>query len=148
MKRMGYRSDVRIVTSKKGYKVLDDYVKKYLSDHDKNRNWNLMKRPNIKKETPYTTYIGWDCLKWYEFSDYEDVNAIMTGLDYLKENGYSYRYSRLGENYDDYDEQYYESDNEDEQDLVYPSIIRAFDDDYILEELDREIKSSESEIEM
>ncbi|MBO5096028.1 MAG: hypothetical protein J6B98_04060 [Bacilli bacterium] len=148
MKRMGYRSDVRIVTSKKGYKVLDDYVKKYLRDHDKNRNWNLMKRPNIKKETPYTTYIGWDCLKWYEFSDYEDVNAIMTGLDYLKENGYSYRYSRLGENYDDYDEQYYESDNEDEQDLVYPSIIRAFDDDYILEELDREIKSSESEIEM
>lgn len=145
---MGYRSDVRIVTSKKGYKVLDDYVKKYLRDHDKNRNWNLMKRPNIKKETPYTTYIGWDCLKWYEFSDYEDVNAIMTGLDYLKENGYSYRYSRLGENYDDYDEQYYESDNEDEQDLVYPSIIRAFDDDYILEELDREIKSSESEIEM
>ena len=145
---MGYRSDVRIVTSKKGYKVLDDYVKKYLRDHDKNRNWNLMKRPNIKKETPYTTYIGWDCLKWYEFSDYEDVNAIMTGLDYLKENGYSYRYSRLGENYDDYDEQYYESDNEDEQDLVYPSIIRAFDDDYILEELDREIKSCESEIEM
>lgn len=145
---MGYRSDVRIVTSKKGYKVLDDYVKKYLRDHDKNRNWNLMKRPNIKKETPYTTYIGWDCLKWYEFSDYEGVNAIMTGLDYLKENGYSYRYSRLGENYDDYDEQYYESDNEEEQDLVYPSIIRAFDDDYILEELDREIKSSESEIEM
>ena len=145
---MGYRSDVRIVTSKKGYKVLDDYVKKYLRDHDKNRNWNLMKRPNIKKETPYTTYIGWDCLKWYEFSDYEDVNAIMTGLDYLKENVYSYRYSRLGENYDDHDEQYYESDNEEEQDLVYPGIIRAFDDDYILEELDREIKSSESEIEM
>ena len=37
---MAYRSDVRIVTSKKGYKVLDDYVKKYLRDHDKNRNWN------------------------------------------------------------------------------------------------------------
>ena len=145
---MGYRSDVRIVTSKKGYKVLDDYVKKYLRDHDKDRTWNLLKSPKIKKETPYTTYIGWDCLKWYEYSDYVDVDAIMTGLDYLKENGYSYRYSRIGENYDDYDEQYYESDNEDEQDLVYPSIIRAFDDDYILEELDREIKSCESEIEM
>ena len=145
---MGYRSDVRIVTSKKGYKVLDNYVKKYLRDHDKDRTWNLLKSPKIKKETPYTTYIGWDCLKWYEYSDYVDVDAIMTGLDYLKENGYSYRYSRIGENYDDYDEQYYESDNEEEQDLVYPSIIRAFDDDYILEELDREIKSSESEIEM
>lgn len=72
----------------------------------------------------------------------------MTGLNYLKEKGYSYRYSRIGENYDDYDEQYYESDNEEEQDLVYPSIIREFDDDYIFDELDREIKSNESEIEI
>ena len=47
---MGYRSDVRIVTSKKGFKVLDDYVKKYLREHDKNRNWNLLKRPDIKKK--------------------------------------------------------------------------------------------------
>lgn len=145
---MGYRSDVRIVTSKKGFKVLDDYVKKYLREHDKNRNWNLLKRPDIKKETPYTTYIGWNCLKWYEYADYVDVDAVMTGLNYLKEKGYSYRYSRIGENYDDYDEQYYESDNEEEQDLVYPSIIREFDDDYIFDELDREIKSNESEIEI
>ena len=72
----------------------------------------------------------------------------MTGLNYLKEKGYSYRYFRIGENYDDYDEQYYESDNEEEQDLVYPSIIREFDDDYIFDELDREIKSNESEIEI
>lgn len=145
---MGYRSDVRIVTSKKGFKVLDDCVKKYLREHDKNRNWNLLKRPDIKKETPYTTYIGWNCLKWYEYADYVDVDAVMTGLNYLKEKGYSYRYSRIGENYDDYDEQYYESDNEEEQDLVYPSIIREFDDDYIFDELDREIKSNESEIEI
>ena len=46
---MGYRSDVRIVTSKKGFKVLDDYVKKYLKEHDKDRSWNLMKRPTVKK---------------------------------------------------------------------------------------------------
>ena len=145
---MGYRSDVRIVTSKKGFKVLDDYVKKYLREHDKNRNWNLLKRPDIKKETPYTTYIGWNCLKWYEYADYVDVDAVMTGLNYLKEKGYSYRYSRIGENYDDYDEQYYETDNEEEQDLVYPSMIREFDDDYFFDELDREIKSNESEIEI
>lgn len=145
---MGYRSDVRIVTSKKGFKVLDDYVKKYLREHDKNRNWNLLKSPKIKKETPYTTYIGWDCLKWYEYSDYVDVDAIMTGLDYLKENGYSYRYSRIGENYDDYDEKYYESENEEEQDLIYPSIIREFDDDYIFQELEYQSNLKKDDIEL
>ena len=145
---MGYRSDVRIVTSKKGFKVLDDYVKKYLREHDKNRNWNLLKRPDIKKESPYTTYIGWNCLKWYEYSDYVDVDAIMTGLDYLKENGYSYRYSRIGENYDDYDEKYYESENEEEQDLIYPSIIREFDDDYIFQELEYQSNLKKDDIEL
>ena len=145
---MGYRSDVRIVTSKKGYKVLDNYVKKYLRDHNKDRTWNLLKSPKIKKETPYTTYIGWDCLKWYEYSDYVDVDAIMTGLDYLKENGYSYRYSRIGENYDDYDEKYYESENEEEQDLIYPSIIREFDDDYIFQELEYQSNLKKDDIEL
>lgn len=145
---MGYRSDVRIVTSKKGFKVLDDYVKKYLREHDKNRNWNLLKRPDIKKESPYTTYIGWNCLKWYEYSDYVDVDAIMTGLAYLKENDYSYRYSRIGENYDDYAEEYYESNNEEEQDLTFPSVIREFDDDYVFEDLEREIKSNEKDMEV
>ena len=145
---MGYRSDVRIVTSKKGFKVLDDYVKKYLREHDKNRNWNLLKRPDIKKETPYTTYIGWNCLKWYEYADYVDVDAVMTGLNYLKEKGYSYRYSRIGENYDDYDEQYYESDNEEEQDLIYPSIIREFDDDYIFQELEYQSNLKKDDIEL
>ena len=138
---MGYRSDVRIVTSKKGYKVLDNYVKKYLRDHDKDRTWNLLKSPKIKKETPYTTYIGWDCLKWYEYSDYVDVDAIMTGLDYLKENGYSYRYSRIGE-------KYYESENEEEQDLIYPSIIREFDDDYIFQELEYQSNLKKDDIEL
>ena len=145
---MGYRSDVRIVTSKKGFKVLDDYVKKYLREHDKNRNWNLLKRPDIKKESPYTTYIGWNCLKWYEYSDYVDVDAIMKGLDYLKENDYSYRYSRIGENYDDYDEEYYESNREEEQDLTFPSVIREFDDDYVFEDLEREIKSNEKDMDV
>ena len=107
-----------------------------------------MKSPKIKKETPYTTYIGWDCLKWYEYSDYVDVDAIMTGLDYLKENGYSYRYSRIGENYDDYDEKYYESENEEEQDLIYPSIIREFDDDYIFQELEYQSNLKKDDIEL
>ena len=55
----------------------------------------------------------------------------MDGLDHLKENEYSYRYARIGENYDDYDEHYYESEKEEEQDLEFPTVIREFDDDYV-----------------
>ena len=59
----------------------------------------------------------------------------MKGLEHLKDNNYSYRYARIGEDYDDYDEFYYESDIEEEQELDYPSFIRAFDDDYVIENM-------------
>ena len=69
-------------------------------------------------------------------------------LDYLKENDYSYRYSRIGENYDDYDEEYYESNREEEQDLTFPSVIREFDDDYIFQELDYQSNLRKDDMEL
>ena len=40
-KIMGYRSDVRIVTSPKGFKVLNDFVEKRLKQL-KNKEYNLL----------------------------------------------------------------------------------------------------------
>ena len=77
-----------------------------------------------------------------------NYRAIKVMIDNLKENGYSYRYSRIGENYDDYDEKYYESENEEEQDLIYPSIIREFDDDYIFQELEYQSNLKKDDIEL
>ena len=128
---MGYRSDVRIVTTKKGFEELKKYTNKYLKDKDF-KYGNLLDELKIKEETEYAVYFGWDNIKWYEYSDYENVDAIMSGLDYLEDNDYSYRYARLGENYDDYEEKYYESENEEEQDLEYPSMVRYFDDEYVV----------------
>ena len=56
----------------------------------------------------------------------------MKGLDYLSDNDYSYRYSRIGESYDDYDEQYFDGNRKGELYLEYPSLIRAFDDEYVI----------------
>ena len=60
---MGYRSDVRIVTSKKGFKVLDDYVKKYLRERKKelteeqatelSQTLSVLKKGDIVKITFY-----------------------------------------------------------------------------------------------
>ena len=77
--------------------------------------------------------MGWDSIKWYEYSDFEDVNAIMDGISFLKNNDYSVHYARIGENYDDYDEYNYDSEK-DELD-IYPVMLRQFDDDYVEEQL-------------
>lgn len=133
---MGYRSDVRIMTSRKGFDELKKFTDKYLKE--KNYTFgNLLDQLDLNKETKYAKYIGWNSIKWYEYcgSDYEDVNAIMEGLQHLKEKDFSYRYARIGESYDDYDEHYYESEKEEEQDLEYPSMERYFDDDYVIDNM-------------
>lgn len=142
---MGYRSDVRIIVSKNGYKELEKFVDKFLKE--KNEDYNLLKETDIFKQSKYTTYLGWNSVKWYEYS-YNDVDSIMQGLHYLKEKGMSYRYARIGENYDDYDEHYYESENEEEQDLEYPSMLREFEDEYVMSDLDKQVEQTSDEVEI
>lgn len=126
---MGYRSDIRIVTSKEGYEKLKEFVTNYLKEH--NEDYNLLEECDIRQEGKNQVYFGWNYLKWYEGS-YKEVDAIMEGLNYLGENEYLYRYSRIGESYDDYEEQYYDGNKEKENYLEYPNLIREFDDEYIL----------------
>lgn len=132
---MGYRSDVRIITSKNGFNELKKFTDNYL----KEKNWkygNLLDDCMIIHENKYSKYFGWDSIKWYDYIEgYEDVSVIMDGLKYLEKNDLSYRYARLGEEFDDYEEFSYESDNEDEQDLEYPCLLRQFDDNYTIENM-------------
>ena len=100
---MGYRSDIRIITSEKGFEELKKFVTKYLKEH--NEDYNLLENCDIKQEGKKQCYFGWNYVKWYE-NDYEDVDAIMEGLQHLSDKEYSYRYMRIGEEYDDVEEQY------------------------------------------
>ena len=131
---MGYRSEVRIMTTKKGFNELNKYVKNYLSklNHDE---YNLLDNLEFKAENDYAVYFGWSWVKWY--SSYDSVSAIESGLNHLREKDMSFRFARIGENYDDYEEDSHESEKEDEQDLEYPSMIRDFDDSYVIEEMER-----------
>ena len=128
---MSYRSDVRIVTSRKGFKELNKYVNKYLKDKNDMDSPNLLNNCHINSKGNNTCYFGWNSIKWYEWSDFNEVDSIMKGLNHLKENDLSYRYARIGESYDDYEEHYYESEKEEEQDLEFPSIERYFDDNIV-----------------
>lgn len=142
---MGYRSDVRIVTSKKGFKKLSDYVANYLKD--KNEDYNLLEHLDYKAENSFEKYFGWNNIKWYDGCEgYDDVDAIVHGLEHLAENDYSYRFARIGEEYDDIEEFSNESSQEEDQDLEYPSIIREFEDEYtsdLLMQMDENKESNE-----
>lgn len=140
---MGYRSDVRIITTKKGFKELNEYVKDYLSklNHDE---YNLLDNLEFKAENDYAVYFGWNWLKWYD--GYDSVDAIESGLNHLRDKDMSFRFARIGESYDDYEEDSYESENEEEQDLEYPSMNREFDDSYVIEEMERVSPIKEYEI--
>lgn len=137
---MGYRSDVRIITSKKEFNELKKFTDNYL----KEKNWkygNLLDDCEIISENKWSKYIGWDSIKWYDYIDgFEDVSAIMEGLKHLEEKDMSYRYARIGESYDDYEEFSYESDNEEEQDFEYPSMTRYFDDGWVKDKMEKSME--------
>jgi histidyl-tRNA synthetase len=99
---MGYRSDVRIITSKKGFNELEKYITKYLKGKN---DWNLLHQLDVDNSNDYERYFGWNSVKWYENSEgFEDVDAVMSGLQHLEEKDLSYRYARMGESYGDYEE--------------------------------------------
>jgi len=128
---MGYRSDVRIVTSQEGFEKLEEFVKEYLKEY--NEQNNLLDDCDIKQVGKKQCYFGWNYIKWYD--GYHDVDAIMEGLEYLSENEYSYRYMIIGESYDDIEEKFYDGVKDEKIYLEYPNIIREFDDDYVLKSI-------------
>lgn len=138
---MGYRSDVRIVVSRNGYKKFKKYVEEHIEKY-KNRiapdsisaisnyDYNLLNSLDVSKISPdkKEVYFGWDSLKWYD--GYEDVDAIMDSLNRLAENGYGYGYTRIGESSDDIEELHSECSSKDGIDYIYvPSIATYFTDD-------------------
>lgn len=143
---MGYRSDVRIITSKKGF----DKLKKYVSDSlgVDNHNINLLENPDILSVHKNYVLIGWDDIKWYEYCDFKEVDSILSGLKYISENDYSYQLSRMGENIDDFVEEYVQ--NENDIILPYPQVVRTFDDNETINVINRmeknTIKKNEKEV--
>lgn len=142
---MEYISDVRIITSKKGFNKLKKFTDKYL----KNNNFryeNILNICDIIDENNKERYFGWNNIKWYEgFEGYENVDAIMRGLKYLADNDYSYRYAKIDKNFYHYEEYVYESDKEEEQGLDFLCVNRSFDDEYISQNM---AKQNDSDMEI
>lgn len=107
---MGYRSDVRIRTTKEGYEVMKNFVEKYIkenvSEDAQGLDWNLLNSAEIT-ETGNSITLDWYDFKWYEgIQGYEDVDAIMNSLNELSDKNIDYQYMRIGEENDDIDEKW------------------------------------------
>lgn len=107
---MGYRSDVRIRTTKEGYEVMKNFVEKYIkenvSEEAQGLDWNLLNSAEITKAGNSIT-LDWENIKWYDGIDgYQDVDAIMNSLNELSDKNIDYQYMRIGEENDDIDEKW------------------------------------------
>lgn len=128
------KSDVRIVTSINGFVALKQFVNSYLNKNINNNSVkNLLEHCDIQHRNHRQCYFGWN--EYSNWDGYKEINseAIMEGLRLLEENNYSYRYYKLGEDKENYEENFFDSEKEGEQDLEYPNIIRQFDDRYIVD---------------
>ena len=127
---MGYKSDVRIITTKKGFDKLKKYIDEVIQLNEKTYT-NLLDECIILGETKELKYFGWNDIKWYE-DDYGPVKAVMDGLHHLRDYDFSYRYSRFGENYDDYNEFNYNSYKREKFEMPYICLKRNYDDELVL----------------
>jgi len=123
---MGYRSQVRMITTKKGFEELKKFNDDYLKQKNGFKGYSLLDHLSVMEENEDSVYFGWDMIKWYEES--KSVEAILKGLGYLEKNDFSYRFTRIGEAYDDFEEKFYDSEREEEQHLDYPCVrpVREF----------------------
>ena len=97
-------------------------------------NWKILEifnYANFKLVNKYQMYLGWDDIKWYH--DYDDIMALESGLDYLKESNYTFKFSRMGEDFDDIEEIYNDGKRDIKENyyIDFPYLERFYNDDKI-----------------
>lgn len=95
---MGYRSKLRIVTTKEGYDLMRDFV----DAHTEEGRYRLLGRehePENFEEHRGCVVFGWNEISWFE--EYEDVKNVIDALDALGCDDVPYRMVRVGEDWDD-----------------------------------------------
>lgn len=92
---MGYRSDVKMVTTKKGW----EYIKKRLVEKFGEECWLLHPDAEPIGDGKYVLFVA-DDQKWYENYD-SAVRVFMNALADLEDEGEPYQFARAGESVED-----------------------------------------------
>ena len=95
---MGYKSKVRIATTRMGYDRVCDYV-----DGHTIEGWPSLlgreREPECFEEHGNCVAFGWNDIKWDD--SFPDVRNVMDALDALGCEDIPYRLVRVGEDWDD-----------------------------------------------
>lgn len=142
---MGTDFDVRIITTKKGFKAMNDFIEKELK-REENRDYaNALNELFFKKETTNLVLFGWNSINFD--SEYTDYNLIRMALQSLEEVDISYSLSVKDNEMQEIHEYKFDSKENDYIYIPIPSIVYKFDDKETIKELLDSEKELESEIE-
>jgi hypothetical protein len=118
---MGYRSDVRIRTTKEGYEIMKEEIDKYLNEKvEDNLDYtpeNLVKHTDNIDDDGEVVTMDWNYVKWYDF--FPEIMAVSNALGILQEKDIDFQFMRIGEDLDDIEEKW--SINNDSFDSFYVS---------------------------
>lgn len=93
---MGYRSKVRIATTKEGYERLCDFVDAHTGE-GRRRLLGRGLEPENYEEHRGCVVFGWNEISWGE----EEFDNIIAALEAFGCDGVPYRMVRVGEDWDD-----------------------------------------------
>lgn len=97
---MGYRSDVRIATTREGYDRMCRRVDELSEVHGTYPLIGTRRMPEFFEEQDGSVVFGWDWVKWYD-GMLSDVTNVMTALSEIVGAGVPCEFCRVGEEYDD-----------------------------------------------
>lgn len=97
---MGYRSDVRIATTREGYDLMCEHVDFASKGTGCYPLMGSKREPDFFDEEGGCVAFGWDGIKW-DVGYYKDVTNVDAALRKLAEAGIPYEFCRVGEEYGD-----------------------------------------------
>lgn len=98
---MGYRSEVRIATTREGYDALLEIMD--LKNESASVEYPLVGsdvKPDYFEEEGDAVVFGWDAVKWHD-GLFREVNDVIEALTGMAANGHPYEFCRIGESWDD-----------------------------------------------
>ena len=97
---MGYRSEVKIVTTHEGYEHLCKRIDEMGANSETEQLLGTEIEPEYREDIDDCVVFGWDWIKWYD-GDFEEVTNVSKALRELDDAKIPYQFCRIGENWDD-----------------------------------------------